>query len=160
MVWIQPMAPASSIVKNNTIIKYAPRVISKWCHNLEHGVYSSIMLLELSIMLPESSIMLLENINRTGITHDDCHMTNIIYNIITLPDWLNEERLDSKRYRYQHLEHTHTFCLHTPSSPVRERERKSEEKEKKGGRERVKKREREREWERERERERGRESEK
>ncbi len=48
------------------------------------------------------------------------------------------------------LEHAHTFCLQTPSSPVRERERKREEREKASKR---KRREREKERERKRERE-------
>jgi hypothetical protein len=33
----------------------------------------------------------------------------LIYNIITHPDWLTEERLDSTRYRYERLEHAHTL---------------------------------------------------
>ncbi len=41
----------------------------------------SIMLLESSIMLLESSITLLESPRRhsTGVTHDDCHMQNIMF---------------------------------------------------------------------------------
>ncbi len=71
------------------IVIDAPRVISVWCHNLEHHLELLIMLLELSIMLLESSIMLLEssimllelsimlpeNIYITGVSDDDCHMT-------------------------------------------------------------------------------------
>ncbi len=57
--------------KNIMIVNDASRVISEWCHNLKHHLRSS-------IMLPEQSIMLLDNINSTGVTHDDRHMTIII----------------------------------------------------------------------------------
>ena len=50
----------------------------KWHHKLERHLWSSIMLLELSITLLESSIKLLENIYSTSITHADCHMMIII----------------------------------------------------------------------------------
>jgi hypothetical protein len=54
--------------KNITVVNDASRVISGWCHNLEHHSQSSITLLESSVMLLELSVMLLESINRTGIT--------------------------------------------------------------------------------------------
>ncbi len=44
-----------------------PLVVIEWCQNLEHHLWSSIMLLE-------SSIMLLENIYSTGVTHADPNM--------------------------------------------------------------------------------------
>jgi hypothetical protein len=64
--------------KNITVVNDASRVISEWCHNLEHHSQSSITLLESSIMLLELSVMLLESIYSTGITHDDLHMKIII----------------------------------------------------------------------------------
>jgi hypothetical protein len=67
---------------NIMIVNEASRVISEWCHNLEHHLQSSIALLELSNMLLgsstkllESSIMFLESINNAGVTHDNDHMT-------------------------------------------------------------------------------------
>ncbi len=63
--------------KNIAIVNEASRVIREWCHNLEHKLQSSIMLLELSIVLQESSIILLENILSTGVTHDDCIMFKV-----------------------------------------------------------------------------------
>jgi hypothetical protein len=48
--------------------------VSERHHNLERHLWSSIMLLMSSVMLPELSNTLLENIHSTGVTHDDCHM--------------------------------------------------------------------------------------
>ncbi len=71
--------------KNITIVNDTPRVISERCHNLEHHLWLSFMLLESSIMLLVSSVMLLEssiipleNIYYTSITHDYCHTTFVV----------------------------------------------------------------------------------
>jgi hypothetical protein len=53
--------------KNIMIVNDASRVIIEGCHNLEHHLWSSIMLLELSVML-------LVNIYNTGFTNDNHHM--------------------------------------------------------------------------------------
>jgi hypothetical protein len=61
-----------------TIVNDASRAGSKCHHNLEHQLRLSIMLLDSSIMLLELAMMLPENIYSTGITHEDRHMAIVM----------------------------------------------------------------------------------
>ncbi len=66
------LAPGGLCYKNSMIINDASRAISGWCHNLEHHLQPSIMLLD-------SSIMFLGNIHGTSIAHDDHHFMIVMF---------------------------------------------------------------------------------
>jgi hypothetical protein len=58
---------SKSLSYNNTIVSNTSRIVTEQHYDLEHHLWSSIMLLELLIMLLELSFILLENIIRQAL---------------------------------------------------------------------------------------------